>query len=108
MPLPTPRSVICSPNHIMNALPVVRVNIVIRTNETPGVTTKSPDFCRLMAIPKDWIALRMTVSVNTGRGDVRPEPVDAQEPKRKKDALAQIWNPKDVGQLVKHLLQDLE
>src|ERR1043166_121156 len=32
MPLPTPRSVICSPSHMMNALPVVRVSMVTRIN----------------------------------------------------------------------------
>src|SRR5216683_1643525 len=46
MPLPTPRSVICSPSHMMKALPVVRVSMVIRMNEGPGCTTKSPPRCR--------------------------------------------------------------
>ena len=53
MPLPTPRSVICSPSHMMKALPVVSVSIVIRTKLIPGFITKSPDFSRLMAIPSD-------------------------------------------------------
>ena len=29
MPLPMPRSVICSPSHMMNAVPVVRLSMVI-------------------------------------------------------------------------------
>ena len=36
MPLPMPRSVICSPSHMMNALPVVRVSMVIRMKPGPG------------------------------------------------------------------------
>ncbi len=56
-----PRSVICSPSHMMNALPVVSVSMVIRTNPGPGCSTKSPDFSRPMAMPKDCTALRITV-----------------------------------------------
>ena len=32
MPLPMPRSVICSPSHMTNAVPVVSVRIAMRTN----------------------------------------------------------------------------
>jgi hypothetical protein len=39
--LPTPRSVICSPSHMMNALPVVSVSIVIRMNPGPGGQLRS-------------------------------------------------------------------
>ena len=35
MPLPMPRSVICSPSHMMNAVPVVRVSTVIRRKPQP-------------------------------------------------------------------------
>ena len=37
MPLPMPRSVICSPSHMMNAVPVVSVSMVIRMNPKPGI-----------------------------------------------------------------------
>ena len=37
MPLPIPRSVICSPSHMMNAVPVVRLSIVIRMKPMPGI-----------------------------------------------------------------------
>ena len=37
MPLPIPRSVICSPTHIMNAVPVVSVSMVMRRKPQPGV-----------------------------------------------------------------------
>ena len=36
MPLPMPRSVICSPSHMMNAVPVVSEIIVIRRKPQPG------------------------------------------------------------------------
>ena len=35
MPLPMPRSVICSPSHMMNIVPVVSVSIVIRRKPQP-------------------------------------------------------------------------
>ncbi len=53
MPLPTPRSVICSPSHMMKTLPVVSVSIVINTKPKPGVTTKSGCFCSVYAMPSD-------------------------------------------------------
>ena len=37
MPLPMPRSVICSPSHMMNAVPVVSVSTVIRRKPQPGL-----------------------------------------------------------------------
>ncbi len=37
MPLPMPRSVICSPSHMMNAVPVVRVRTVIRSEADAGI-----------------------------------------------------------------------
>ena len=39
MPLPMPRSVICSPSHMMNAVPEVSVIIAITRNAQPGLTT---------------------------------------------------------------------
>ena len=65
MPLPIPRSVICSPSHMMNALPVVRVSIVISTNPQPGLVTNAAPalvcFSSVTAMPSDCMALRMTV-----------------------------------------------
>ena len=37
MPLPMPRSVICSPSHMTNAEPVVSVSTVIRRKPQPGL-----------------------------------------------------------------------
>ena len=36
MPLPMPRSVICSPSHITSVVPVVSVSTVIRRKPQPG------------------------------------------------------------------------
>jgi len=37
MPLPIPRSVICSPSHMMNVVPVVSVSTVISRKAQPGL-----------------------------------------------------------------------
>ena len=37
MPLPMPRSVICSPSHMTNAEPVVSVSTVISRKPHPGL-----------------------------------------------------------------------
>ena len=67
MPLPMPRSVICSPSHMMNALPVVRVSMVIRMKPVPGLLTKFPSFSKLIAMPNDWTALKIRLdSASTG------------------------------------------
>ena len=36
IPLPTPRSVICSPSHMMNPVPVVSVRTVMNRKPQPG------------------------------------------------------------------------
>ena len=36
MPLPMPRSVICSPSHMMNIVPVVSVSMQPRRKAQPG------------------------------------------------------------------------
>ena len=56
MPLPMPRSVICSPSHMMNAVPVVSEMMVISTKPMPGLMTMLPCMaCRPVAMPKDCI-----------------------------------------------------
>ena len=46
IPLPTPRSVICSPNHIKNIVPVTNVVIATTLNPIPvSITTACPDAC---------------------------------------------------------------
>ena len=39
IPLPMPRSVICSPSHMMKAVPVVRVSTVMSLKAQPGCST---------------------------------------------------------------------
>ena len=61
MPLPMPRSVICSPSHMTKAEPVVRVSTVSRRNPQPGVEHQrrrrraSCVFSRKSAMPNDWM-----------------------------------------------------
>ena len=60
MPLPIPFSDICSPSHMMRAVPVVSVSIVSRRNPQPGSgTSTAPLWLRMLssptAMPKDWI-----------------------------------------------------
>ena len=43
IPLPRPLSVICSPNHIRNIVPVTKVMQAVKTKLNPGETT-TPEF----------------------------------------------------------------
>ena len=43
-PLPMPRSVICSPNHMTKTPPVVSVSTVVNRKKKPGVAT-APGIC---------------------------------------------------------------
>ena len=61
MPLPMPRSVICSPSHMMNAVPAVSVITVIRMKPAPGFST-TPCLVRMAAMPRDCSAPRTTVT----------------------------------------------
>ena len=62
MPLPMPRSVICSPSHMMNAEPVVSVSIVISTKPTARDScTKLPCRVSVIAMPNDCMAASSTV-----------------------------------------------
>ncbi len=66
MPLPIPFSVICSPSHMINAVPAVKVITVISRNAQPVlITIDAPVgpaiFSRPIEIPKPWIRLRTTV-----------------------------------------------
>ena len=61
MPLPMPRSVICSPSHIRNIVPVTRVATVTNRNITPGSST-SPDCpSSAIAIPSDCASASASV-----------------------------------------------
>src|SRR2546425_742951 len=70
MPLPMPRSEICSPTHMMKAVPVVSVRTVIRRKNQPGCGT-TPPCCRKNAssawklIPGTgiWPPTRYTASI---------------------------------------------
>ena len=60
MPLPRPRSVICSPSHIRNIVPVRRVVTVTKRKSSPGSGT-SPWDSTPMAMPMPWKTARTTV-----------------------------------------------
>ena len=42
IPFPMPRSLICSPSHMMKAVPVVSVSMVMTMKPQPGFSTKPP------------------------------------------------------------------
>ncbi len=63
MPLPMPRSVICSPSHMMNVVPAVSVITVIAIKPKPGSITRLLDELRsAMAIAADCTTPRPTVT----------------------------------------------
>ena len=55
IPFPMPRSVICSPSHMMNVVPAVSVIMVRMRNDQPGESTNAPSpiFSMPTAIQKD-------------------------------------------------------
>ncbi len=61
MPLPTPRLVICSPSHIRNMVPPVRVAMVETMKNGPGSNTRVFWLCRPKAIAPDWNSASTTV-----------------------------------------------
>ncbi len=66
IPLPIPRSVICSPSHMMKAVPVVRVSTVMSLKARPGFSTIWNWFetvvrSRYTAIAEDWMTESNTV-----------------------------------------------
>ena len=52
MPLPMPRSVICSPNHIRNIVPVTREITQTLRKKKPGSMTRPGCVSRATAIPR--------------------------------------------------------
>ena len=62
MPLPMPRSLICSPSHMMNAVPVVSEMMVSSTKPKPGLMTMPCCIaCKPCAMPNDCRTERMMV-----------------------------------------------
>jgi len=66
IPFPIPRSVICSPSHMMKAVPAVSVMTVMRRKPQPGVITMEAPvgpamFSRPTAMPKPWMRDSSTV-----------------------------------------------
>ena len=61
MPLPSPRSVICSPSHMRNIVPVMRVMTVTRRKARPGSMTRPGCASSATEMPSAWKAARTTV-----------------------------------------------
>ena len=61
VPLPIPRAVICSPNHIKNTVPPVSVITVDMMKNGPGVRTRFPCPIKPAAMPYDCNAAKKTV-----------------------------------------------
>ena len=61
MPLPRPRSVICSPSHIRNIVPDVRLTIAVRRKPMPGLMTRPGEPSSASAMPSDWKIARPSV-----------------------------------------------
>ena len=53
MPLPRPRSVICSPSHIRNMVPAVRLTMAVTRKPNPGANTKPAEDSKARAMPMD-------------------------------------------------------
>ena len=66
IPLPMPRSVICSPSHMMNVVPVHSVSTVMNRKNQPGFMTRWKPLgdelrSRKIAMPSDWTRLSAIV-----------------------------------------------
>ncbi len=61
MPLPRPRSVICSPSHIRNMVPVTSVVTVVMRNMRPGSSTRLGCDSSMIEMPVAWNSARNTV-----------------------------------------------
>ena len=54
IPLPRPRSVICSPSHIRNIVPVTKLTAQVKRNIMPGLITSPACVSRATAMPTAW------------------------------------------------------
>ena len=61
MPLPMPRSVICSPSHMRNIVPVMSVITVVKRNARPGSITRPGCDSSAIEMPSAWKAASTTV-----------------------------------------------
>ena len=61
IPLPMPRSVICSPSHIRKIVPVTSVIMAVTRKLGPGLTTRPDWLCSQDAAAMDWKLASATV-----------------------------------------------
>ena len=78
MPLPTPRSLICSPSHMMNIDSAVMEKTVSRTNPSPGFTGEQIKETEdgALALAEEILP---ALHVNAWRGRLAAQPVDGQQ-----------------------------
>ena len=62
MPLPRPRSVICSPSHIRNIVPVTSVIAVMSRNDNPGASTRFCCASSAIEMPSAWKSANPSVA----------------------------------------------
>ena len=62
MPLPRPRSVICSPSHIRNIVPVTSVTALTMRNVNPGAITSPACASSATEMPSAWKNARPSVA----------------------------------------------
>ena len=62
MPLPRPRSVICSPSHIRNIVPVTSDTAAVKRNIRPGSSTSPGCDSSATEMPKAWKAASASVN----------------------------------------------
>ncbi len=61
MPLPMPLSVICSPSHMRNMVPVMSVRTVVKRNARPGSMTRPGCASSAIEMPSAWKSDSTTV-----------------------------------------------
>ena len=61
MPLPSPRSVICSPSHIRNMVPATKLTTAVTRKPIPGLITRPAVPSRAKAMPRAWKMARPRV-----------------------------------------------
>ena len=61
-PLPSPRSVICSPSHITNMAPQVRNSAIWALNQKPGIATAPGSDSVNNPKPQPWMMASTTVA----------------------------------------------
>src|SRR6266566_1925750 len=107
IPLPIPRSVICSPTNMMKIVPVVSVSNVMRRKpqpdhrEPPQRTSRKDVEETERAAGRGSEELVESRRIDAGRRDQGSQTVDGEHEKREQDPLAQVGHVEDVDEALK-------